>query len=286
MKKNKLVLKISICILIIIIIALIGVVIWGIISGNGFTFFEKPTVIYQETFEDIENVIVNVTSYDIEIKESEDTHIQVEISGSQKSKDKFNVEQENDTLSINQNGSNICIGFCLGGSITIYLPQEEITYTHLSNSGSLNSDVNLARVDIKTTSGDINLKNVREGTFSSTSGNIQVANAYKLSASTTSGDISLDEVEDLVITSQSGHVKVGSVTYKMDITTNSGAIDISSLNIKEDSKIEAKSGNVDIKLNQELFIDVSTKSGNIDINNTNASPSLSIHTTSGDITAK
>ena len=41
MKKNKLGIKICLGILIIVILALIGVIIWGIKSGNGFTFFEK-----------------------------------------------------------------------------------------------------------------------------------------------------------------------------------------------------------------------------------------------------
>ena len=72
----------------------------------------------------------------------------------------------------------------------------------------------------------------------------------------------------------------------MDITTTSGDINISSLSIKEDSKAEAKSGNIDIKLDKDVFIDATTRSGNIDIDNTNTNPTLTIKTTSGDITAK
>lgn len=286
MKKNKLGIKICLGILIIVILALIGVIIWGIKSGNGFTFFEKPVIIYDNTFEKIASINVDVTSYDVELKESNNDTIKVEISGSKKNQDKFHVEEENGNLTINENGSSVCIGFCLDGTITIYLPNQDIIYHHKSSSGNIYSDIDLRSVVINTTSGDITLKNINDGTISSTSGNINVANANKLNVSATSGDISLDEPKNLVANTQSGNIKVRSITSKMDITTTSGDINISSLSIKEDSKAEAKSGNIDIKLDKDVFIDATTRSGNIDIDNTNTNPTLTIKTTSGDITAK
>lgn len=286
MKKNKLGIKIGLGILIIVILALIGVIIWGIKSGNGFTFFEKPVIIYDNTFEKIASINVDVNSYDVELKESNNDTIKVEISGSKKNQDKFHVEEENGNLTINENGSSVCIGFCLDGTITIYLPNQDITYHHKSSSGNIYSDIDLRSVVINTTSGDITLKNINDGTISSTSGNINIRNANKLNVSATSGDISLDEPKNLVANTQSGNIKVRSITSKMDITTTSGDINISSLSIKEDSKAEAKSGNIDIKLDKDVFIDATTRSGNIDIDNTNTNPTLTIKTTSGDITAK
>ena len=286
MKKNKLGIKIGLGILIIVILALIGVIIWGIKSGNGFTFFEKPVIIYDNTFEKIASINVDVTSYDVELKESNNDTIKVEISGSKKNQDKFHVEEENGNLTINENGSSVCIGFCLDGTITIYLPNQDITYHHKSSSGNIYSDIDLRSVVINTTSGDITLKNINDGTVSSTSGNINIKNANKLNVSATSGDISLDEPKNLVANTQSGNIEVRSITSKMDITTTSGDINISSLSIKEDSKAEAKSGNIDIKLDKDVFIDATTRSGNIDIDNTNTNPTLIIKTTSGDITAK
>ena len=286
MKKNKLGIKIGLGLLIIVILALIGVIIWGIKSGNGFTFFEKPVIIYDNTFEKIASINVDVTSYDVELKESNNDTIKVEISGSKKNQDKFHVEEENGNLTINENGSSVCIGFCLDGTITIYLPNQDITYHHKSSSGNIYSDIDLRSVVINTTSGDITLKNINDGTVSSNSGNINIKNANKLNVSATSGDISLDELKNLVANTQSGNIKVRSITSKMDITTTSGDINISSLSIKEDSKAEAKSGNIDIKLDKDVFIDATTRSGNIDIDNTNTNPTLIIKTTSGDITAK
>ena len=286
MKKNKLGIKIGLGILIIVILALIGVIIWGIKSGNGFNYFKKPVIIYDNTFEKIASINVDVTSYDVELKESNNDIIKVEISGSKKNQDKFHVEEENGNLTINENGSSVCIGFCLDGTITIYLPNQDITYHHKSSSGNIYSDIDLRSVVINTTSGDITLKNINDGTISSTSGNINVANANKLNVSATSGDISLDETKNIIANTKSGNIEVRSITSKMDITTTSGDINISSLSIKEDSKAEAKSGNIDIKLDKDVFIDATTRSGNIDIDNTNTNPTLIIKTTSGDITAK
>ena len=286
MKKNKLGIKIGLGILIIVILALIGVIIWGIKSGNGFTFFEKPVIIYDNTFEKIASINVDVTSYDVELKESNNDTIKVEISGSKKNQDKFHVEEENGNLTINENGSSVCIGFCLDGTITIYLPNQDITYHHKSSSGNIYSDIDLRSVVINTTSGDITLKNINDGTVSSTSGNINIRNANKLNVSATSGDISLDEPKNIIANTQSGNIEVRSITSKMDVTTTSGDINISSLSIKEDSKAEARSGNIDIKLDKDVFIDATTRSGNIDIDNTNTNPTLIIKTTSGDITAK
>ena len=252
----------------------------------GLLFLKKPVIIYDNTFEKIASINVDVTSYDVELKESNNDTIKVEISGSKKNQDKFHVEEENGNLTINENGSSVCIGFCLDGTITIYLPNQDITYHHKSSSGNIYSDIDLGSVDINTMSGDVTLKNINDGTVSSTSGNINIRNANKLNVSATSGDISLDEPKNLVANTQSGNIKVRSITSKMDITTTSGDINISSLSIKEDSKAEAKSGNIDIKLDKDVFIDATTRSGNIDIDNTNTNPTLTIKTTSGDITAK
>ena len=251
-------------------------------------FRDIPTEALRGTITDRNGVVLasDVTSYDVELKESNNDTIKVEISGSKKNQDKFHVEEENGNLTINENGSSVCIGFCLDGTITIYLPNQDIAYHHKSSSGNIYSDIDLRSVVINTTSGDITLKNINDGTVSSTSGNINIRNANKLNVSATSGDISLDEPKNLVANTQSGNIKARSITSKMNITTTSGDINISSLSIKEDSKVEAKSGNINIKLDKDVFIDATTRSGNIDIDNTNTNPTLTIKTTSGDITAK
>ena len=81
-------------------------------------------------------------------------------------------------------------------------------------------------------------------------------------------------------------VEIDEITNKINGSTTSGDIEINKLAIKEDSTLEARSGNIDINLGNKVFIDAKTNNGDIDINNSNATPTLTLTTTSGDITAK
>ncbi len=287
MKNKKLIITIII-ILIIMIIALIGTVIWGIAHGHNFSFFEEEVVLLDESFEDIKKITVDVKSYDVEIKESPNNDIRVEITGSQNNIDKIKVAQKDDILNIYQEESIICLGFCFyGEKITIYLPQDKlITYNHTSSSGSLSSSLSLANGNIEVTSGDIYLQNITAGSIKSTSGNITMENSDNLKISSTSGDITLNEITNLKAQATSGNIKIDRITNQADITTTSGDITIAKLNIQEDSYLKARSGNITVGLEAKIFIEAETKSGNIDIDNTNASPILTITTTSGDIEAK
>lgn len=251
MKKNKKWIITNIILLIVIILALVGFMIYGIAKGGTFSFFEKAASLYENTFQDITQINVDVTGYDVELRKSTNNEVTIEITGSEKNKDKMKVEKEDSKLSITQDDSIICIGLCLyDEKIIIYMPQN-IEFVHTSSSGSLTSEVDLTKGSIHTTSGDILLSNIEEGELQSTSGNIKTGNSTNLNVSATSGDM-----------------------------------EINKLNINEDSNISAKSGNVDIKLGKEIFIDATSKNGNIDIHNANQNPTLKITTTSGDITAK
>ena len=285
--KNKKIM-ISIIILIIIIIALIAVIVFGVVRGGNFSFLEKTTTLYNEEFNDITSISVNVKSYDVKIKETKEDSIEVEITGSSKNKDKIKVEQTENNLEINQEESIICIGLCLYDEvITIYVPADyNIEYDHTSSSGSLEAEDVLTSGNIKTTSGDITLKGLENGEVNSTSGNIKIDNAQELNVNSTSGDIIVGKVNNITLSATSGNVEIDEITNKINGSTTSGDIEINKLAIKEDSALEARSGNIDINLGNKVFIDAKTNSGDIDINNSNTNPILTITTTSGDITAK
>lgn len=288
MKKSKKWIITIIIIIVIVIMALIGLMVYGIATGSNFSFGEQTEMLYEENFKDIKKIEVDITSYDVELKESNGSDLLVEITGSMKNKDKIKVEQLEDELKIYQDGSIICIGLCLyKETITIYVPEDyELEYIHESTSGSLKSEVALNNGKIKTTSGDIELATMITGSLSSTSGNIKISEGNNLEVSSTSGDINIDNVTDLQGSATSGDVTINELTNKVNFSTTSGEINLKKMNINEDSSLSATSGNINIGLEKEIFIDAKTKSGDIDINNTNNSPSLTITTTSGDITAK
>ena len=286
MKKNKKWIISGIIILILVIFSLTGFMIYGMIKGGTFSFLEKTVSLYENSFSNITEINIDVTSYDVELKESSSKEITVEITGSEKNKDKIKVENSSSKLNITQEGSSICFGLCLyQDKITIYMP-EDITINHDSSSGTFTSEMNLTKGNIHTTSGDILLNNIEEGNLQSTSGNIKVADSTSLNIQSTSGDIKLGTIANLIGSATSGNIIIDEITSQLDIVTTSGDISINELNIKEDSSISARSGNVNVKLGAEVFIDATTRGGDIDIHNANQNPTLKITTTSGDIKAK
>ena len=286
MKNKKII--ISIIVLGVIALALIGLVIFGIVKGGNFSFLEKTSTIYEQSFENITNIEVDVASYDVKIEESRSDDILVQITGSEKNKGKIQVEQTKENLNITQEQSIICIGLCLyKEEITIYVPENyTFTYNHTSSSGNLEVNTNLLNAQITSTSGDIKTKEIKNGSISSTSGNIDIEKGENLKVESTSGDIKINYVEDLTLNATSGNVVIEEIENQVNASTTSGDITINKLDIKEDSSLSATSGNIKVKLANKLFIDATTNSGNINIDNSNTNPILKINTTSGDIKAK
>ena len=95
-----------------------------------------------------------------------------------------------------------------------------------------------------------------------------VESAKRLQAETSSGEIDINTIEEFC-----------------NLTTSSGGIDIESINVIENSFINAKSGSVDIKSKNDIYIETETKSGDVDVNNNNrmAQIVLKIITNSGSI---
>ncbi len=287
MKKNKKVI-ISIIVLLVIIAGLAGFMIYGIAKGEKFVFSGKTEVLYESIFNDVNKIDVNITNYDVEIKEHDKNEIAIEITGNEKNKDKIKVEANGNDLTIKQDGSIICIGLCLyEETITIYVPENyELEYNHESSSGSIVSDILIQKGNIKTTSGDIKLTTLLNGSIASTSGNIELNEGSSLEVSSTSGDIDIEKVNDLTGSATSGNLTINNLTNKINFSLTSGDIKINKFSINEDSSLTARSGNTKIGLEKEVFIDAKTNNGDIDINNSNATPTLTLTTTSGDITAK
>ena len=285
MKKNKKVM-IKIFILLVMIIGLVGLMVYGMIKGN-FIFSSKTEILYESTFSNIDKIDVSVASYDVLLKEYDQEEIKVEITGSQKNKDKIIVEENNHKLTIKQDGSIICFGFCFyKEDIIIYVPEDyEIEYNHESSSGSIESDVLIPKGNIKTTSGDIKLDTLLNGSIASTSGNIELNEGEALEISSTSGDIDIEKIKDLTGSATSGNLTIESLTNKVNFSLTSGDIKINQFSINKDSTLTSTSGSIKLGLEKEVFIDAKTNSGDIDIDNANTNPTLTIKTTSGDIIA-
>ena len=199
-------------------------------------------------------IIVNTYAAEVEIKESKDELIHIELYGE---KETDYIIEENDNLKIEDKSKhNICIGFCFTNRhIVVYLPKDYISELELKTiSGDVTSEIDFVnKATIDTTSGDVKLKGNEEININTVSGDIEMENATKIDLGTTSGDIKID-----------------------------------SLNLESDSSINTISGCIKISETNDIYIDTHTVSGDVKIehNNRHADIDLKINTTSGDIRIK
>ncbi len=288
MMKNRVLIVTNIIILSCIIIGLLIFMFWGI-GGNHDLFQVKHEILYSETYNlnDIEKIKTDLKSYDVEIKESNDNNFKVEVYGNEKNKDNIKLKVNNKELNIDQIGSSICFGFCYSDSaVVIYMPKENIIELDINTiSGDIDIfDDILNKVNLKTTSGDIKVKNLEEAIINTTSGNVMVDKVKEAVINTVSGDINVDNTQNIKVKSTSGDITIMEVREAFDIKSTSGDVTIRDLIINNDSKVVTVSGDVTINLNNDADINVNTRSGDRDIKHSKGEYNLDIKTTSGDIT--
>ncbi|MBR1413083.1 MAG: DUF4097 family beta strand repeat protein [Bacilli bacterium] len=249
-----------IVLLFIIAVGLSGGLAFLLIKGNNFNFSfnignSKMEVVdsLKVNYTDVAKIILNLSSTDIEIKESTDEMILIEYQSNQDNNGK--IEYKDNIIIIDEEKANLsCVGFCNSNrKIVLYIPE------YYDNE-----------YDLTTTSGDI-LSNI---------------DFNKATISSNSGDISLKEVNNIKINTTSGDIKLTNINNAVNITTISGDILIDKMMIKDNSSIKTTSGDVIISDNQSVcYIETKTTSGDVSINNNNRKSDivLDIKTTSGDI---
>jgi len=285
--KNRALIITNIIILCCIIIGLLIFMIWGIGSKHSFWDF-KNELLYSKTYnmEDITKIKTDLRSYDIELKEANDNNFKVEIYGNEKNKDNIKVDINNKNLTIEQKGSSICFGFCYSNNvIVIYVPESFNNELDINTiSGNIDIYVDVLKANLKTTSGDIKMQNIKYASINTTSGNIKLEEVKEANINTVSGDVMINSSEKVEVKTTSGDIKILEASEKIFINTTSGDVTVRDFTINSDSKVHTVSGEVNINLRNEADIKVDTRSGDKDIKNTNGEYKLDIKTTSGDIT--
>lgn len=227
---------------------------------------------YDALNSDINNINFNLYSTDVEIKESENHTLRVEYYSNKDKNDKIKVENNNIIINEESN-KTICFGICHNQRrIIVYIPSNYIlSFNIVTKSGDIKSTINLndSKINIKTTSGDINLENTNNISLTTTSGDIKLNTANIANLKTTSGDIRINNINDYI-----------------NINTTSGDIDITNLKITANSNINTTSGDIIINNNiSNCYIDFKTRSGSNYIKKSDRKSDvvLNVKTTSGDI---
>lgn len=237
----------------IMIIFLIIIMIYGIKNDNNLLIFSPESkIVLEEKYDtnDVKEIKVNSISSDVYFKDSEDNTIKVVIYSG---KDDGKVNLVNDILEINKDEK---IKFCL-----FCLSREEI-YVYLPKNME-------QKVSIKTTSGDIEVKDLES-----------------LDLETVSGDVNINQVKNVNINTISGDVEIKNILNTCNIKTTSGDININDLYLKNNSFLESVSGNIEVIASNKFQVIASSTSGDIRVKEDNSDNVLKVKTISGDILVK
>ncbi len=253
--KNKLVIISLIIILSIIVIGLTvflymnltdRIDIIGRYSNNKNIIFDQ---IYEEN---INNLEIISTAGNISFEQSIDEKIRIVVYGKDTNNLEVTLKENNLKVDYSEEHSFFSFGVNMK-DIIVYIPKEYSNYIKVkANYGDIKmTDLENADVDIKEDCGDINLGKIK---------NAEIDNAY-------------------------GDIKIDTVLNKCKIENDCGDIKIDSIQIHEDSSIEASLGDIKIVNTGEIYIDAKTDLGDININTNNrySEITLKIKNSCGDI---
>lgn len=288
------------------------------------TFGDNTEKIFEKEYEpeELDKINVDVSSSNVFIEKTDVDKIKVTAYGEKD--EKINETINNNELSITKSKTKVFIFamfYWCDEKIVIQVPNDcDEEFNIQTSSGDIvapNLENNV--INFESSSGDIKCGNINNGNLRSSSGNILIGNGNevtlkanagsikagdfnKLSAEASSGDIEVGTIGESTIKTSSGkifveaakrlhaeassgEIDINTIEEYCNLTTSSGNIDIESLNIIENSFISAKSGNVEIKNKNDIYIETETGSGDAHVKNNNrmAEIVLKITTTSGSI---
>lgn len=303
--------KIVILGIIALVLIFILVVMLGGKLGNNlfFEMSDNTKLVYSKEYDvnSFDKFNFDLSSADLEVIYSDTNNVKLELY--EREEKNVSVNEEGNTLDVKFSKiRNICFGICYSSKrAKLYLPKEfKGTIDANSSSGDISiDDYSDVSGNIKSTSGNIDIRGINMATVRSTSGDINISNAKSLDVSstsgelilgsiptlkfeTTSGDVNVREVSEITGRTTSGEIEINNVKKRIDVSSTSGDVDIEYASLNENSNITTVSGEVDIRLSEAVNVDVSTVSGDKDIYNIDRKSdiTLKITTTSGDIEVK
>lgn len=270
----------TISLLIVVILLLGGILFVGIRGGNIFEGFKfnfsagKAEKIIEKEFEieDFDNVDINFDAGNVEINESVDNKVKVEIYAEEEYKDKYSVDINDRTLNIIEKKFN---EFRFG----INMKERKVVVT-LPKGFSNN-------INTKTDAGNIKIANFENATVNikADAGNINLGDVKDAEIVTDAGNVKVETVNKCKIKTDAGNVNIVKVNESLDINVNAGNVKIQEVDLKVDSKIVTDFGNVTVEKTNDLNIETKTDAGKKHVENSNrkADVTLEIETDCGNI---
>lgn len=259
------------------------------IMNFGFGNKVSENLIYEKEYpftHDLENIDISLNMGDIEIKESNNNLIRVEIYSEESY---YNVNDVNG-LSIDVKNKT-CHFFCFNvkkDKVIVYLPTNyENNITLKNNYGDIKvAKFSDATLDIEEDCGDVFIEEVKNAKIKNSYGDIEVKKALTLDIEEDCGDVDVDIASSAVIENSFGDIKIDTINNGyVKIENNCGDIEIKNLELVKDSTIIDDLGNIEIGYTNDIYIDAKTDLGDVDIRNNDrdAEVKLTIENNCGDI---
>lgn len=285
-----------IIVLAIIAIILINFMVYAIINKDkGFKisfikFGDNTEKIFEKEYdsEEFESINIDVSSSNVKIEKNDTDKIKITAYGDKDEKIEESINENE--LSISKENSKIFIltmFYWCKEEIIVEIPNDcdKEFKIHTSSGDIMVPNLESNNIQFETSSGKIECNNINNGILQSSSGDISIGNGNEITLKTSSGDITAGNFNSLTAEASSGEISVNSIKDYCQLKTSSGNIKIDTLNITENSSINAKSGNVNISNINDIYVETETGSGDEDIQNNNRMSEivLKITTTSGNI---
>ena len=302
--KNKVVKIVLIIILAILAIILVNFMIYAIINRNNdysikfslIAFGNNTEKIYEKEYEpeELDKIDVDVSSSNVFIEKANVDKIKIFLFAMLYWCDeKIIIQVPNDCdekFDIHTSSGDIVAPNLENNVINFESSSGKIECGNIDNGNfkSYSGDIivgNGNEITLQTSSGSIKAGNYNELSAETSSGDVEVGNIGEGTIKTSSGKILVNEAKRLQAEASSGNIDISKINEYCNLKTSSGGIDIDSLNLAENSFINAKSGSVDIRIKNDIYIETETKLGDVDLKNNNrmAKIVLKITTTSGSI---
>ena len=154
-------------------------------------------------------------------------------------------------------------------NIEIYLPENYSNLIEIQNEyGNIEVDqFSKNDFDIDNNYGDVNILSSDFIKIDIDHGNLFLQNATMSRINSLNGDINIEKVEDVAIESEYGDINIESVSEYLNITNDSGDINIDSLILEKDSFIKNNFGDINIKKTNQIYINAKTSHGDSKIKN-------------------
>lgn len=294
-KSSKIILIVILSILAIILISILVFLLINNKKSNTKLFSRGTKLIYQNEFnlEEINNINISLESEDIEFRQNNESN-KIEITAYGIEGENLKEDLKEGELNLSKENNILCF-FCfdLDEKIIVNLPNEyDKKITLKTSSGDIdlkNVNTKKSNIEMQTSSGDINVKNANEASLKSTSGDINIDECSIGYISTTSGKIDVGQINEANLESTSGDIEVENIKEKCNIKATSGKIKVNNSTINQNSEITSASGDITIVNESDIYYNTETVSGDVKIEKNNDRKSeieLKLKTTSGNIDVK